>query len=60
MKRNTDEAILKDPVCNMQLSPSSAIEELQYQNRTYYFCSELCQKAFIEDPEKYIPHHHQP
>ncbi len=59
MKYQPDEPVLRDPVCGMQLSPSAAIEELLYHDKTYYFCSRACRKGFVEDPEKYILHHRQ-
>ena len=59
MKYQQDEQVLSDPVCGMQLSPSAAVEEFQYHDRNYYFCSGSCRKAFEEAPERYILHHRQ-
>jgi YHS domain-containing protein len=43
----------KDPVCGMKVDPAKALKET-YKNKTYYFCSDTCQKKFKQDPEKYI------
>lgn len=42
----------KDPVCGMTVASSSLVSE--HQGKSYYFCSEHCQKSFAADPGKYI------
>ena len=59
MKNHIVEHVIKDPVCGMEISRKSAREEFVYQGKTYYFCAEICRKAFQDEPEKYIPHHRQ-
>ena len=59
MKHHDGERSVKDPVCGMEISRKSAPEELVYLGKTYYFCADICRKAFEADPEKYIPHHRQ-
>ena len=27
----------------------------EYEGKTYYFCSEDCRKAFLKNPQKYLP-----
>ena len=49
----------KDPVCGMEVSRSTAIEEYSYQNKTYYFCARSCREAFEAEPGKYIRQHRQ-
>ncbi len=44
----------KDPVCGMDVHKKSAAVHLEYQGKTYYFCSPGCQQAFDEYPAKYI------
>jgi 3-oxoadipate enol-lactonase len=44
----------KDPVCGMEVNPKSAAGELDYQGKTYYFCSLGCKKEFNLSPEKYM------
>jgi len=59
MKQHTDERSFKDPVCGMQISRLTAIEECLYQDKFYYFCSRTCREAFEQEPEKYVQHHRQ-
>jgi YHS domain-containing protein len=59
MKHQSDERPFKDPVCGMEVSRMTAIEEFAYQGKTYYFCSGSCREAFEAEPGKYIPHHRQ-
>ncbi len=59
MKQQINEPSYKDPVCGMQVSYTTAIEESVYQGKTYYFCAGACREAFEAEPEKYIGHHRQ-
>jgi len=59
MKHQSSERIFKDPVCGMEVSRMTAIEELVYQGKNYYFCARSCLEAFEAEPEKYIPQHRQ-
>jgi class 3 adenylate cyclase/YHS domain-containing protein len=43
-----------DPVCQMQVDPTSAPARIPYGGATYYFCSFACAKSFVEHPESYI------
>lgn len=54
MKKQRNEPSFKDPVCGMEVSRSTAIDEYTYQGKTYYFCAGVCRKAFEAEPEKYI------
>ncbi|TWU38948.1 Silver exporting P-type ATPase [Novipirellula aureliae] len=42
---------MTDPVCGMQVSPSSNAITSQYDGRTYYFCHAGCREKFDADPE---------
>ena len=42
-----------DPVCGMKIDPSSA-QHLEYNRKTYFFCSSACAAKFREMPEKFI------
>lgn len=42
-----------DPVCGMTLPQEKAVAKVEYQGRTYYFCSEACRKQFEAEPERY-------
>lgn len=43
-----------DPVCHMDIEPSTAAGTSEYKGQTYYFCSPGCKKSFDADPEKYL------
>jgi len=57
MKQQSNEPSFKDPVCGMEVSRKTAIDECRYQGIIYYFCAGVCHKAFEAEPEKYIPKH---
>ena len=44
---------VKDPVCLMQIETDDAVAHEDYQGQRYHFCTENCQKAFQQDPERY-------
>lgn len=44
---------VKDPVCQMEIDPTQAVDHEDYQGQRYYFCAESCQKAFQQEPERY-------
>lgn len=59
MKQQDNERTFKDPVCGMEVSRMTAVEEYGYQGKTYYFCSQACRETFEAEPEKYLRHHRQ-
>lgn len=59
MKSHHNEPTFTDPVCGMELSRSTAAETLEFDGKTYYFCAQVCLKAFKADPRKYIHKHRQ-
>jgi len=46
------EPALKDPVCGMDVDPSTE-HKTDYDGKTYYFCSAHCREAFESNPRKY-------
>ena len=42
-----------DPVCNMDLEGKHGKFMYDFDEVTYYFCSELCKEEFARDPEKF-------
>jgi YHS domain-containing protein len=58
MNRN-HETSFKDPVCGMEVSRTTAIEEFVFLGKTYYFCAGICREAFEAEPDKYIHRHRQ-
>lgn len=55
MKHGNEATTYVDPVCGMTVSLESAVEEVTYKGRTYYFCAAVCREAFEADPERH-PH----
>jgi len=47
--------LVKDPVCGMEVDPTSAARKSDYRGVTYYFCSKPCHEQFDADPAKYVP-----
>ncbi len=43
-----------DPVCGMTVEEGAGAITYEYNNTTYYFCSNGCRRAFEKDPEKYL------
>ena len=44
----------RDPVCGMEVTPTSDAPELDYQGRRYRFCAEACLGKFAADPTGYL------
>lgn len=43
-----------DPVCKMEVDEKTAKHRSEYQEKTYYFCAEMCKEAFEAEPQKYL------
>ncbi len=43
-----------DPVCNMDLTAEHGKFAYDFEEETYYFCSELCKKSFVANPAQYV------
>ncbi|HEC29928.1 MAG TPA: YHS domain-containing protein, partial [Gammaproteobacteria bacterium] len=41
MKQQNEQPSVKDPVCGMELSRTTAVAESSYENKTYYFCADV-------------------
>ncbi len=52
-KANSDFAHT-DPVCGMEVSYNTAPAVVIYDNKTYYFCADICRQTFEENPQLYI------
>ncbi len=46
--------MIRDPVCLMVVHPGNAAGMLEYEGRSYYFCSKACRNKFIQRPQKFI------
>ena len=44
---------VKDPVCGMEIDPKNAAAQIDYQGKTYHFCSSACYDKFKAEPHKY-------
>jgi len=42
-----------DPVCKMELEKKDASATVDYEEKTYYFCSPACKADFEKEPDKY-------
>lgn len=42
-----------DPVCNIDLEAGHGKFTYDFEEQTYYFCSEACKAEFAAQPEKY-------
>ena len=47
-------AVTRDPVCGMEVSPSSGKPSLEHLGQQYHFCCEGCLRKFAAAPEDYI------
>jgi YHS domain-containing protein len=43
-----------DPVCGMEVDPSTAEWTHEHEGATYFFCSKACMDDFAEDPALYL------
>ena len=43
-----------DPVCGMTVDPEHAAGSVEYQGKTYYFCSTHCVHRFRENPDAFL------
>ncbi len=44
----------RDPVCGMDIDPTTAAGISEYKGDKYYFCARGCKIDFDKDPEKYL------
>lgn len=45
--------VVRDPVCQMRVSPKTASASIEYDGHRYYFCASGCSKKFEQNPENY-------
>lgn len=48
-------AMMKDPVCGMQVLPETAASSLLHEGKEYFFCSPSCAEKFRANPALYTP-----
>jgi len=44
----------RDHVCDMDVDERTAAATYEYEDDTYYFCSQQCKDKFVTDPERYV------
>ncbi len=49
-----NEAVMRDPVCGMQVEPASAKHRHEHDGHDYYFCNPKCREKFIAAPDDFI------
>src|SRR5208337_4090767 len=47
-------ALVKDPVCGMNVSPATSRHHTAHDGKTYHFCCAGCVEKFRADPQKYL------
>ena len=52
-EKEKDPATVKDVVCGMDIDPNTASSHMEYQGKSYHFCSNDCHDKFLAEPEKY-------
>ncbi len=45
--------LVRDPVCGMDIDPTTAAASMEHKGKTYYFCSQACHEKFMDDPKRY-------
>ena len=48
------EAVVRDPVCGMEVDPEQAAGSQEYAGRRYFFCCRHCWERFRAEPERYV------
>lgn len=38
----------------MEIDSEDAVAGKEYKGKTYYFCSEECERSFVKEPEKFL------
>jgi YHS domain-containing protein len=59
MATSTNEKLFIDPVCGMQVDPSTAAARTCYNGIQIYFCAEGCKTAFEAEPQNYTLNPHK-
>ena len=53
-------AMVKDPVCGMEVDIQRAQFTVEHEGQTYYFCSRGCMLDFQDDPARYVDPGYKP
>jgi Cu+-exporting ATPase len=44
-----------DEVCGMTIEENDAAQSVDFQGKTYHFCTDRCRRMFEEHPGRYVP-----
>ncbi len=44
---------IRDPVCGMMVDPNAGKPTVEHDGHTYHFCSDVCRKKFVAEPEAF-------
>jgi len=47
-------ALVKDPVCGMDVDPAKTPHHAEHGGKTWHFCSSGCRQKFVAEPAKYL------
>ena len=47
-------ALVKDPVCGMNVDPAASPHQAEHAGQTYHFCSAGCRAKFVKTPGPYL------
>ncbi len=53
-EQDFDEDVATDPVCGMRISRSQAVAKADHNGHGYFFCSQECEQAFREHPQRFV------
>ena len=46
--------MVKDVVCGMEVDPTDAPAQRDFQGKTYFFCAEECAERFDRNPQQFV------
>src|SRR5690349_8560576 len=49
--------MVRDPVCEMEIDPTSAAGQSIYRGQKYFFCSDHCRRKFEANPAEFVDGH---
>jgi YHS domain-containing protein len=54
MKQTESMKSAVDPVCGMPVNPATTKILATVEGEQFYFCAEVCRKAFVKNPKKFL------
>jgi Cu+-exporting ATPase len=54
MAKDMAKALVKDPVCGMEVAEDRAAATAEHAGATFYFCSSRCHDRFVADPAAFV------